>query len=218
MIISHKHKYIFFAVPKTATHAIREALREHKGPDDWEQQMLFGRNAFPVPALAAIQHGHLSVQQLRPHISPEMFSDYFKFAFVRNPYDRYISTFFFLTRNQQLPPGDKKVHLKQAIRSPQFTGRILVQPQYKMLVDETNTLALDYLGRYEDIQASYDHICERIGIPSKSLIEKNASDHQSSESYYDDELRQLVTDFYRGDFELLGYDKMSGGAAAPTSN
>ena len=30
MIISHRHKFIFFAVPKTATHTIREALRHHK--------------------------------------------------------------------------------------------------------------------------------------------------------------------------------------------
>ncbi len=94
MIISHAHKYIFFAVPKTGTHSIREALREHKGSDAWEQQMLFGRDVMPVPALAAIGHGHISAKQLKPHIPEEMWSDYFKFAFVRNPYDRFISSFF----------------------------------------------------------------------------------------------------------------------------
>ena len=33
MIISHKHRFIFVAVPKTATHAVRKALRPHLGRD-----------------------------------------------------------------------------------------------------------------------------------------------------------------------------------------
>jgi hypothetical protein len=54
VIISHRHKFIFFAVPKTATHATREALRQHLGPDDWEQQVLFGKQALPMPEIAAL--------------------------------------------------------------------------------------------------------------------------------------------------------------------
>lgn len=208
MIISHAHKYIFFAVPKTATHSIREALREHMGSDAWEQQMLFGRDEMPVPALAAIRHGHISVQQLRPHIPEEMWRDYFKFAFVRNPFDRFVSTFFFLSRNQDLGGQDVRSLMKSALRTPAFRSRILVAPQSAMLCDADGKIAMDYIARYEDIQASYDHVAERIGTPSKDLIQKNASEHESSSVYYDDaELRQMVTDFYAADFDLLGYDR-----------
>ena len=48
LIVSHEHKYIFFAVPKTATHTVREALRAHLGADDWEQQVLFGEQFLPI--------------------------------------------------------------------------------------------------------------------------------------------------------------------------
>ena len=41
MIISHRHQFLFFAVPKTGTHAVREALREHMGDEDLEQAGLF---------------------------------------------------------------------------------------------------------------------------------------------------------------------------------
>lgn len=209
MIISHKHKFIFFAVPKTATHAIREALREHKGPEDWEQQMLFGRDALPIPELAALRHGHLSVQQIKPFLPQEQWDEYFKFAFVRNPYDRFISTYFFLHRNRPSMGDRELMNMKGAIRNAQFNTRLLVLPQYQMLTHSDGSMGLDYVARYEDIQSAYEHICERIGIPSKVLIEKNASEHDTSDSYYDAELRKLVTDFYAGDFEVLGYDTVA---------
>ena len=41
MIISPLHKFIFAAIPKTGTHAVRQALREHMGPQDMEQVGLF---------------------------------------------------------------------------------------------------------------------------------------------------------------------------------
>ena len=41
MIISGLHKFIFVAIPKTGTHAVRRALRAHMGPEDSEQVGLF---------------------------------------------------------------------------------------------------------------------------------------------------------------------------------
>jgi hypothetical protein len=62
MIFSSSKKFIFFAVPKTGTHAVREVLRPLLGREDWEQQMLTGQMLSPVPEIAAIGHGHVSYQ------------------------------------------------------------------------------------------------------------------------------------------------------------
>ncbi len=66
MIISSLHKFIFVAIPKTGTHSVRQALRHHMGPQDLEQVGLFVKKHFPIPELARLQHGHLSLQQIRP--------------------------------------------------------------------------------------------------------------------------------------------------------
>ena len=56
MIVSHRHSFIFVAVPKTGTHAVRQALREQLGADDVEQVGLFVNKRVPWGDLAAIQH------------------------------------------------------------------------------------------------------------------------------------------------------------------
>lgn len=202
MIISHAKKYIFFAVSKTATHSIREALREHMGSDAWEQQFLFGRNVLPIPALAAIRNGHLSVKQLKPHLAEDMWRNYFKFAFVHNPYDRFISTFFFLLRNKNLEDQNICSVMKSMLDDPLFRNQILVLPQSLMLCDEDGKLAMDYIAPYEEIQASYDHIAERIGTPSKILVMKNTSKHEPYSFYYKDkELLEMVKELYALDFD-----------------
>jgi hypothetical protein len=98
MIISHQHRFVFAAIPKTGTHSVRQALREHLSADDLEQVGLFVNKRFPFDELAAIKHGHISLEQIRPFLGEQAFADYFKFAFVRNPFDRFVSYCAFMTR------------------------------------------------------------------------------------------------------------------------
>jgi hypothetical protein len=98
MIISHQHRFIFAAVPKTGTHAVRRALRAHLAPGDEEQVALFENKRFVDPMLARIEHGHLPLALLRERMGAEVFAGYFRFGFVRNPHDRFVSYCAFMTR------------------------------------------------------------------------------------------------------------------------
>ena len=206
MIISHRHKFIFFAVPKTATHTIREALRQHTGPDDWEQQVLFGEQFLPIPQLARLHHGHISAQEIRPHLEAEIWDTYFKFAFVRNPFDRFVSCCFFLNREDPNFEHTAVAFMKERLQRTQFQQRVLVRPQYQQLCTVGGDIALDYVGRYENLQESYDVICERIGLSKSELSTKNSSEHSRYTQYYDDDLQQQVAEFYKEDLRLFAYD------------
>ena len=206
MIISHRHKFIFFAVPKTATHTIREALRQHLGPDDWEQQVLFGSQSLPIPEIAALRHGHITAQELRPHLDPGIWRDYFKFGFVRNPFDRFVSVCFFLHRDDPGFAAAATTVMKERLARKRFRQRVLVRPQHLQLCDENSDIALDFVGRYEALQQSYDAICEQIGVPRSALGLRNTSDHASYLDYYrDDALRRQVGEFYAEDLRLFSY-------------
>ena len=206
MIISHKHRFIFFAVPRTATHAVRQALRPCLGEDDWEQQALFGKQTIPVPGIAAIGHGHVSFQQARACLPAQTWSSYFKFGFVRNPFDRFVSACFFLNRRNPGFAGHEVEFMRRAIARERFRQRVLALPQYRLLADENDAPALDYVGRYETLQESFDEICLRIGIAPSALGRRNESRHRGYEGYYDASLKEAVAEYYRKDFALFGYD------------
>ncbi|MFT6408521.1 MAG: hypothetical protein ACJAQ6_001941 [Arenicella sp.] len=205
MIISHKHRYIFFAIPKTATHSVREALHHYSADGDWQQQLLFTEQTIPLPEIAEIKHGHISVQQLEPAIDPAQWHSYFRFAFVRNPFDRFVSTCAFLNRQNPRFQANSLLWMKMALERPVFRARILAIPQSDLLTDANGQLGVDFIGRYETLQASMDTVFEHLGLPSVELRVRNPSEHAHYREYYDDHLRALVENFYQADLQRFNY-------------
>lgn len=205
MIISTVHKFVFAAIPKTGTHSVRRALREHMGPEDLEQVGLFVQRSLPIPDLARIGHGHISLAQLRPYMAPGDFERFFKFAFVRNPFDRFVSYSSFITREQGHFDRDPQKVMRHFLANPPL-DHILFRPQHEFVTDSEGALLTDYVGRVEQMQQSYDEICERIGIPTATLDKVNSSRRKSYRDYYDDALIEGVAKLYARDLELFGYE------------
>jgi hypothetical protein len=205
MIVSSARKFVFVAIPKTGTHAVRRALRSHLGPDDIEQVGLFVHKRLPIPELAALEHGHLSLGQLRPHLPTEQFDGFFKFAFVRNPFDRFISFCAFMTRVEKQFEKDPHKVMAFFIQNPPW-HRIQFQPQNSFITDADGKLLTDYVGRVEEMQRSYDEIAARIGVPTTTLEKVNASERRDYRAYYTPELVEGVARLYARDLELFGYE------------
>ena len=205
MIISGLHKFIFVAIPKTGTHAVRQALRVHLGPQDQEQVGLFVQRKFSIPALAQIGHGHISLEQLRPHLKPEAWNSFFKFAFVRNPFDRFVSYCAFVTREGDAFQRDPKAVMREVLANPP-SEHILFHPQHSFISDASGQVLADYVGRVEEMQKSYDEISARIGIPTATLEKVNASNRQNYREYFDQSLIEGVAKLYARDLELFGYE------------
>ncbi len=205
MIISDLHKFIFAAIPKTGTHAVRRALREHMGPQDVEQVGLFVQRQLPIPDLARLGHGHLTLAQVRPYLQPEMFEAFFKFAFVRNPFDRFVSYCSFVTRDTGEFERDPQAVMRELLADPP-SDHILFHPQHSFITDASGALLTDFVGRVEEMQKSYDEIAARIGIPSAQLDRVNASNRRDYREYYDPPLIEGVAKYYARDLEMFGYE------------
>ncbi|MFL6720598.1 MAG: sulfotransferase family 2 domain-containing protein [Sphingomonas sp.] len=205
MIISALHKFIFVAIPKTGTHSVRQALRAHLGPDDLEQVRLFETKAFPVRELAQLGHGHLSLEQVRPYLRPGEFEGFIKFAFVRNPFDRFVSYCSFMTREHGQFERDSRGVMRHFLANPP-ARHILFRPQHSFITDSNGKLLTDIIGRVEEMQQSYDQICARIGIPSQQLDRVNSSKRLDYRTYYDQPLIDGVAKLYARDIEYFGYE------------
>ena len=207
MIISHKHKFIFFAIPKTATHAIRFALRPFLEEGDEEQVNLFVRKKYSDPRISQIPHGHITCQQLKAVLDDEIWNSYHKFSFVRNPYDRFLSFCAFMFRNNQEFEKNPQKFMFACFESKKVQNHFLFQEQSSYICNDQHQPMVDYIGRFESLQSDFDSICNRLQLKVPELDKINSSKHGSYEQYFDNELKEKVFDLYRRDFENFDYPK-----------
>jgi hypothetical protein len=79
-------------------------------------------------------------------------------------------------------------------------GREHFMPQHEFICDDKEII-VDELGRFENLRADVKRILNIGNLPHL-----NSSNKTPWESYYTDELRDIVYNLYRKDFEVFGYD------------
>ena len=205
MILSFAHRFLFVAIPKTASQAVRLALRPHLAPGDWEQHMLLGQKTIPVPQIAALGHGHVSAAQIRPFIRPERWPHLHKFAFVRDPVDRFLSYSWFIHRQSDLMQRDPLGTMKAMLSTPEWRAKIMLRPQHEFICDAGGEVMVDFVGRYETLQADFASIGARLKLPIGLLESVNAGPRPVGEIPLDAELTAMLSEVYAADFRLFDY-------------
>ncbi|NWG45608.1 MAG: sulfotransferase family 2 domain-containing protein [Alphaproteobacteria bacterium] len=155
------------------------------------------------------------------------------FAFVRNPFDRFHSAFYFLNaggmprfdaqfaREVLGPVGSFAGFVRRMGEDAAFRDTVLgylhFMPHTHFLCDRRGRLLVDQLCYYEHFDAEMDGLCARFGIDNPGLVanptrEKDASLAQDMTP----EAIALVQHLYAEDFRLLGYDtRFDAGALGP---
>lgn len=206
MIVSHKYKFIFIAIPKTATHAIRNALRPYLGTEDWEQVELFQQSRIPLKEFEQIRHGHITALEAKEVLSEEIWDTYYKFSFVRNPFDRFVSYAFFRNRSSVLFASNRLGMMKLMLKNPSLNEDILFSPQLDFVKGIDGVVNVDFIGKYECLQSDFDVICNAVGLPSVELKKVNTTNRNSYQSYFDDELKILVCKKFNSDIKQFKYN------------
>lgn len=207
MIISHKHKFIFVAVPKTATHAIRQALRPHLGPADEEQVGLFQKSRIDRDGFRDVRHGHITAAQGQELLPAEIWQTYRKFTVVRDPVERFFSFMRFRQSDHPILQKNPLAHMKAQLKQDIQTRDLWAYPQCHFLVNQDAHLLVDCVLRLENLQADFDQLCPTLGIRTSSLNRVNETNKQATRLAVDDELLDLIAEKYRQDFEILGYPR-----------
>lgn len=161
--------------------------------------------------------GHKTLEEYQVVFSPEDYARYFKFTFVRNPWDRLVSAFLFLKRGG-LNAGDKAWAAKNLSRYNDFGSFVReglqrreilsfkhFQPQHGFICLEGKEPRVDFLGRYEKLASDFEIICQRLNVESKLGRENQNSSRADYGKYYTPETRQIVGEVYGDDIEIFGY-------------
>ena len=171
-------------------------------------------------ALFGSKTTHIPIYRYRV-THPALFARAFKFAIVRNPWDRIYSAFKYLHRvvgNRSFPDGEWATEVLGEVQTFQQFVHRLEQPGYRLLVMSYihfrpqlwwlsvpgQGMAMDYVGRLEHIQEAYQLVSERLGVDVDLPVTRTTSGPSYVE-VYDDAMTRIVGDLYRKDIEAFDY-------------
>jgi hypothetical protein len=209
MILSYPAGFLFVHIEKAAGSSIQQALMPHAGVQS--KSSLRRRLAWlgPVNRIGglyrAVQFGeHATANDVKRCLPPEVYDGLFKFAFVRNPWDRLVSRYAHLLRST-----DRRRHgfISGLEKFEDFLKWEIQRgsAQYPYVSDEQGRQIVDFIGHYEQLAEDFAKVRARLKIEAE-LPHANVSEHRDYRSYYTPETRDYVGREFRRDIEMFGYD------------
>ena len=208
-MISHRHKCIFVHINKTGGTSI----------ESW-----FG-TSYTSGAKTYKTNKHQIARKMRKQF-PAEWKSYFTFSFVRNPWDKEVSDYYFCKNHKyRIQAQTISEYFQKLAKSRRSMWN---SNQLHWLCDGNGKQIVDFIGRFENLQEDFNIVCDRIGVlrsklphclrggalgpgDMKKLSDRGVtSDTRDSKKpyweYYNDETRKIVAEKYAKDIEYFGYE------------
>lgn len=177
MIINSKFKFAYIHVQKTAGTSLTEAL-------------------MMIDSSVNDKRKHIFINQAD---APQ---DYYKFSFVRNPWERMVSWWNMFDKKGKFNDFSTYI-LENATNFSEFLDAINIDDEIKKstsllkaygksisvnqldyLTDDNGTMMMDFVGRYENLQEDFNTVLTTIKLPNIILNQKNKFDRPDYKTFY----------------------------------
>jgi Sulfotransferase family len=188
----HRRNAIFIHIPKAAGSAV--------------SQQIYG-----------CQVGHLRLMELAA-ASRQTVERYFTFSFVRDPLDRFVSAYRFLSQGGTNPNdaafarrhlmGRSMLEVARALAGETDLRRKVhfqTQASFLTLPSEPERIAVEFVGRFETIADDYATIARRLGLDPHLPVRNATKTSAGPVDPVNDEVQEIVRELYAIDYALLGY-------------
>ena len=206
-------KSIFVRIYKTGTTSVLKALQNNQDSVDFKFKIynkiffdylhLTKKKKFPKHLMVDT---HSKAIDFRDFLKKE-YDEYFKFTFVRNPYDWQVSLYHFMKQ-------DSAHDQHYLVKDMNFDDYIYwrcnheYELQKDFVVDENGNLIVDFVGKFENLSQDFKIISKKLDL-GLMLSEKKfkSSKHNHYSTYYTKKLKSAVDKVFHDDFEFFEYKK-----------
>ena len=159
MIVSHKHKFIFFKPWKVGGNSVEHNLITHCGDGD------------------IIDNTHRNPKDTLDIVGEKIFNEYFKFTIARNPWDRMVSYFWW--QDGGLVGENHRENIEKLVKL-KFNGYEFKEQFAKWIgnythfnepfyFDEGGTATMDCYMQFERLATDYKKVCNKLKLPYTPL-------------------------------------------------
>ncbi len=222
-IVSDEYRFVYCFLPKVACTSIKTALAPLFGIDTTGMEV---PREDRVPRYAIHEVFSQSEHQInKKNLIKGLdgpYGGYFKFGFVRNPWDRLVSCYsdkiigkgfvgkgFAGKGEEGAPlfyrnmPFDEFVEAVYA--TPDEKANIHFRSQYLKMCRSNGEYIADYIGRFEHLANDFSRVEEKIGVKLELPRILHSGRDKRHYTFYDERLRDLVSKRFHKDIELFGY-------------
>lgn len=218
-ILSFRKKFVFIHIPKTAGTSITSVLEPFADPPILSSKLV--RNSlhilckyisFDVYRYTGkyIIPSHADAEELQARYPDLDFRAFFRFSFVRNPWDWMVSRYAFirLPRKKLTSP-----HKSFAVSQQSFTefvesiclSKSPINQCQRLFLKSDGSLDMEFIGKIENFSSDFQHVLEYLGISNKAIPYKNTTSHAKYTEMYDDYTKKLVGNAFCQDIDLFKY-------------
>ena len=160
MLVSNRKRIIFIHIPRSAGTSITRALSN-------SETKRVKRSLNYDNAKWGGDYPHYIASEIREIVGEEKFNSFFKFAFVRNPWDRMVSRYWYLRGYHQNDPNHKinergyyppgKLSFVDWLmgNSRNCINSLDLRQQKDWITNESGQIIIDYIGKYETLCRSF---------------------------------------------------------------
>jgi hypothetical protein len=143
------------------------------------------------------------------NFDPSAWKNYFKFSFVRNPFDFEISDYFWRTKGIDQGLGFKEFLKKKLKITEDHKGIVPFPSTNWSIYSINNEVVLDYIGTFEKLNEHVSLIGKRIGLPldirSFPKVKSAILKPSNIKDFYDNESIEMVNTLHKNELNYFGY-------------
>jgi len=180
---------------------------------------LYPRNNFKNDTHACFSHANVKTLQDLDIIDQNYYNSSFKFCFVRNPWDRAVSLFFYqkldtifnsfgefityLYNNRSIIPNIDDDYGNTFLNTSRITLPISGSAWNQMVdwIPED----INFVGRFENYEEDLKKLFKILNINCDDIYHTNKTNHRNYREYYNEETKQMVAELYKDDIERFNY-------------
>lgn len=220
-MISHKHKCIFIHIPKTGGTSIEHII--WPDPEDKTPENLWCNRKQAIKLNKYHNEGlqHLFAKDVKKEVGENIFNSYYKFSFVRNPWDRLVSEYYYhkkITAKNLFKKSKNLFHFidpffntelkdfESFVNSLTQFDSIHLKNQVNFITNNQGKIILDNIYRFEEFSRNINKVLSELKInlysPIPHLKKTNRGHYKG---YYTEKTKNLIGDIYKDDIETFNY-------------
>jgi hypothetical protein len=160
-----------------------------------------------------LSKSHLTAKEVIGIVGEYKFKSSFKFAAVRNPWDKVVSHYKYRIQTNQTNLGTNTIPFSEWVEktygknkdSFYYDKPKMFQPQVEWLKNQQDKIDINEIMKFEDLNSEFKRVAEILGLRI-SLPHLNETNRVNYRDYYDSETQAIIALWFAEDIRLFKYE------------